>query len=261
MRRPYANSLTVACRTMKLILLGTSGYHPSQSRHTACLLLPACGAMLDAGTGMFRAGQFLETPTLDIFLSHAHLDHVVGLTYLFSVHTQHRLERVTVHAEPDKLAAVREHLFSEGLFPGRPAMELRALEGEVVLPDGARVGHFPLEHQGGSRGFRLDWPDRSMAYVTDTTADPQAPYVEHLRGVDLLVHECYATDEQAEWARRVGHSHTTAVAQVARQAGAGRLILVHINPLAPEVDPIGLDAARAVFERTELGRDLMEIEF
>lgn len=246
---------------MKLILLGTGGYHPSDMRHTACLLLPACGAMLDAGTGMFRAGRFLETPTLDIFLSHAHLDHVVGLTYLFSVRALHRLERVTVHAEPDKLAAVHEHLFAERLFPGRPAMELRPLQSEIVLPDGARVRHFPLIHQGGVRGFRLDWPDRSLAYVTDTTADPLAHYVAHVRGVDLLVHECYAADDQAEWARQVGHSHTTAVAQVARQAGAKRLLLVHINPLAPAGDPIGLDAARAVFGQTEVGYDLMEIEF
>ncbi len=246
---------------MKLILLGTGGYHPSQSRHTACLLLPACGAMLDAGTGMFRAGQYLETPTLDIFLSHAHLDHVVGLTYLFSVHALHPLERVTLHAEPDKLAAVREHLFSEGLFPGRPAMEFCALKPEIVLPNAARLRHFPLVHQGGSRGFRLDWPDRSMAYVTDTTADLLAPYVEHLRDVDLLVHECYAADDQTEWARQVGHSHTTAVAQVARHVGAKRLILVHINPLAPADDPVGLNAARAVFARTEIGHDLMEIEF
>jgi len=246
---------------MRLILLGTSGYHPSETRHTACLLLPASGAMLDAGTGMFRAAQYLEVPTLDIFLSHAHLDHVVGLTYLLSVHWLHQLDRVSVHAEPEKLAAVRDHLFSEAIFPKLPVMELRALEPEVVLPDGVRVSHFPLEHQGGSRGFRLDWPGRSMAYVTDTTADPSAAYVKHLRGVDLLVHECYFGDDQAEWARRVGHSHASAVAQVAQQAGVKRLVLVHINPLAPPSNPLGLDAARRIFEPIELGHDLMEIEF
>lgn len=246
---------------MKLILLGTSGYHPSETRHTVCLLLPACGAMLDAGSGMFRAAQYLEGPTLDIFLSHAHLDHVVGLTYLLSIHSLHQLDRVTVHAEPDKLAAVRDHLFSEAVFPKVPAMELRALEPEIVLSDGARLSHFPLEHQGGSRAFRLDWADRSMAYVTDTTADPTAAYVEQLRGVDLLVHECYFGDDQAELAPRVGHSHASAVAQVAQQAGVKRLVLVHINPLTPLTSALGLDAARRVFEPIELGHDLMEIEF
>jgi hypothetical protein len=36
---------------------------------------------------------------------------------------------------------------------------------------------------------------------------------------------------------------------------------VHLNPLATEDDPIGLDVARAIFPATELGEDLMELEF
>ncbi|HOT62947.1 MAG TPA: hypothetical protein PLU93_08795, partial [Treponemataceae bacterium] len=44
------------------------------------------------------------------------------------------------------------------------------------LPAGGQLTHFPLAHQGGSRGFRLDWPGHSMAYVTDTTATPDADY-------------------------------------------------------------------------------------
>ena len=68
---------------MQLHLLGTTGYHPNARRHTACLMLPEQGIVLDAGTGMFRVRSRLKTRELDIFLTHAHLDHVVGLTYLF----------------------------------------------------------------------------------------------------------------------------------------------------------------------------------
>ena len=105
---------------MKLVLLGTGGYHPNERRHTPCMMIPQCGIMLDAGTATFRATEYLETSELDIFLTHAHLDHVVGLTYLFNVMRVHPLERVTVHAQPDKLAAVDEHLFAEALFPKKP---------------------------------------------------------------------------------------------------------------------------------------------
>ena len=69
---------------MKLLLLGTGGYHPNQRRHTACLMLPEAGIVLDAGTGFFRVRQHVATPSLDILLTHAHLDHVVGLTYLLA---------------------------------------------------------------------------------------------------------------------------------------------------------------------------------
>lgn len=246
---------------MKLILLGTTGYHPNDRRHTPCMLLPECGVMLDAGTAMYRAGRYLQGPELDIFLTHAHLDHVVGLTFLWSVLREHPLDRITVHALPEKLSAIDEHLFAESLFPKKPPYESRPLGREVALRGGGRLTHFPLRHHGGSLGLRLDWPGHSMAYVTDTTASVDAEYVERIRGVDLLLHECYYPDRDAAWAEKTGHSCTTPVAQVARRAGVGRLILVHINPRSTEPDPVGLEAARAVFTETELGRDRMEVEF
>ena len=67
---------------MRLHFLGTAGYHPNRRRDTACLMIPEAGILLDAGTGIFRARDLIGTPTLDIFLSHVHLDHSVGLTFL-----------------------------------------------------------------------------------------------------------------------------------------------------------------------------------
>ena len=246
---------------MKLILLGTTGYHPNDRRHTPCMLIPECGVMLDAGSAMYRASQYLATPELNIFLTHAHLDHVVGLSYLFSVIKAYPLDRVVVHGEAEKLETIDRHLFAELLFPMKPPMELRPLTEQVSLPCGGRLTHFPLEHAGGTVGYRLDWPGHSMAYVTDTTAAPDADYVQKIRKVDLLVHECYFPDARADWARKTFHSHTTPVAEVAREAEVGRLVLVHLNPLSTEEDPIGLDVARAIFPCTELGEDLMEVEF
>lgn len=246
---------------MRVLLLGTTGYHPNDRRHTPCLLLPDCGVMLDAGTATYRAGEYLKTSELDIFLTHAHLDHTVGLTYLFSVMEAHPLRRVTVHGLPAVLSAVEKHLFSEALFPTRPPFDFRPLQESFSLAGGGRMTHFPLTHHGGSIGFRLDWPGHSMAYVTDTIADPRAAYVPKIRGVDLLIHECYFSDAQAEWAKKVAHSHTTPVAQVAYEAGVKRLVLVHLNPRSVADDPIGLDVAREIFPNTMLGEDRMELKF
>lgn len=246
---------------MKLHLLGTTGYHPSERRHTACLMLPELGIVLDAGTGLFRVRDRLATSTLDIFLTHAHLDHVVGLTYLFDVLFEKSVERVTVHGEAEKLAAVEEHLFCEPLFPVSPPCDFRPLTADHPLPDGGHLTSFPLDHPGGSRGFRLDWPGHSMAYVTDTTARADADYVEKIRGVDLLVHECYFADDRSVWAAKTGHSCTTPVAEVARACGAGRLILVHVNPLDDFNDPVQIDVARAIFPEVQYGEDGMIVEF
>lgn len=246
---------------MKLVMLGTSGYHPTNFRQTACLMLPEVGVVLDAGTGMFRVRDWLRTSTLDVFLTHAHLDHVVGLTYLFSVLWERQVERVRVHGETAKLAALERHLFAPDLFPARPPFQWTPLVGEVSLPRGPKLTYFPLQHPGGSVGYRLDWPDRSMAYVTDTTARLDAPYLEHIRGVDVLVHECFFADDQGERADATGHSCITSVLDLAAAAQARRLFLLHFNPLSNQAHPLPLEALQHPFTAAEMGWDGMEIEF
>ncbi|MCA9247842.1 MAG: MBL fold metallo-hydrolase [Planctomycetales bacterium] len=246
---------------MKLVLLGTGGYHPSDLRHTACLTLPELGVVFDAGTAFYRLRDHLQTDRIDIFLTHAHLDHVIGLTFLFDVLWRHDDVKVYVHGDASVLASVREHLFAEPLFPAQPPIVWVSLEGDLQLADGARLSHIPLPHPGGSRGYRVDWPDRSLAYITDTTAADEACYVNFVRGVDLLVHECYFSDEHPERAALTGHSCTTPVARLAAAADVKRLVLVHVNPLTGAEDPIDLATARQVFPATELGVDGMEVEF
>ena len=139
--------------------------------------------------------------------------------------------------------------------------QYKALAGPEPLADGGTLRYFPLEHPGGSVGYRLDWPGHSLAYVTDTTASPDADYLEHIRGVDLLIHECYFPDSLRDIAVKTGHSTTSDAAQVARLAEAKRLVLVHMNPLDESDDPIGIDTARKIFPRTELGEDGSVLEF
>lgn len=246
---------------MKLRVLGSTGYHPNDRRQTACFMLPELGLVFDAGSGMYRVREHLQTPSLDIFLTHAHLDHVFGLTFLFDVLHEKNVKPVRVHALPDKLAAIHLHLFDEALFPVRIPFESVPLSGPVTLADGARLSYFPLIHPGGSIGYRIDWPDKSVAYVTDTTAEPDSAYLEQIRGVDILIHECYFPDGQEKLAKHTGHSCTTPVAQAARAAGVGFLILTHMNPLDPSDDPIGLSVAQAIFPDTVLAEDGMELEF
>jgi ribonuclease BN (tRNA processing enzyme) len=246
---------------MKLQLLGTAGYHPNDQRQTACLMLPEVGVVLDAGTAFYRVRDYLCTDELDIFLTHAHLDHVVGITYLFDVLRDRNPRRVTVHALADKLTAIETHLLAQPLFPARPPCEFRPLTGPVTISGGGTLTYFPVEHPGGAVGFRLDWPGRSLAYVTDTTAGPHAAYVEAVRGVDLLVHECNFGDDQAELATQWGHSSLSAVAQLAKSAGVGELVLVHLNPQESAKNPLDLSAAQRIFPRIILGHDRQQLDF
>jgi ribonuclease BN (tRNA processing enzyme) len=224
-------------------------------------MIPEAGIVLDAGTAMFRVRDLLRIDTLDLFLSHAHLDHVCGLTYLLGILYQKQMSRVTVHGAPEKLSAIEERLFTAPIFPVAPPFEFKPLEKLVPLANGGVLTHVPLGHPGGSVGYRLDWPGHSLAYITDTTAAEDAGYREFVHGVNVLVHECNFTDSDCDLAILTGHSCTSDVARLAKAAGVDRLILTHVNPMAPEADPVDLATAQAIFPATSLAADEMTIDF
>src|SRR5689334_5683994 len=131
---------------MKLHCLGTTGYHPNELRHTACYWLPEAGIVLDAGTAMFRLIEEPLGKSLVIFLTHAHLDHIAGLTFLLDVLYQREMDQVRVHGSAKTLNAVRSHLFAEEIFPVTLPVEWCVLGDPVKLIGGGTLTYFSLVH-------------------------------------------------------------------------------------------------------------------
>ena len=226
-------------------------------------MLPEIGLILDAGTGMFRVRDLIQTSTLDIVLSHAHLDHSIGLTFLFDILWDKDVEAVRVHGSASAIETIENHLFSKLLFPARPDFEFVELVDSWALGD-VQIHSFPLQHPGGAHGFRLEREMgssvRLLAYVTDTTAAPEAEYLEHIEDVDTLIHECYFPDGWEERAALTGHSCLTPVAEIAKLTRSKATYLIHINPLLEEDPPFDLSSAREIYPNLHLTRDQMVID-
>ncbi|TWT46424.1 MBL fold metallo-hydrolase [Botrimarina hoheduenensis] len=244
---------------MRIELLGSGGFHPNERRHTLCVLLPELGVMLDAGTAAFRVHDRIATSELDIFLTHAHIDHIVGLTALLGLAHAGAPVTVRVHAAAEVNAAVRESLFAAELFPVPVVHEFLDLNHAVMpLRNGATLRTFPLEHPGGSFGVRVDHAGKSLALVTDTTA-PSPATLDAIRGVDLLLHEAYFEGTLAVLATTTGHCTAGQAATTARSAGVKRLVMVHRDPRAAD-DAAPLAEARALFPNAEYGVDRQTID-
>lgn len=226
---------------MRIAALGAGGYFPSHGRQTMSYFVVAGErrVLLDAGSGVARLTQpeigaeFPPGSKLDVLLTHYHLDHVVGLSYLPNLAKERSL---TIHAPAPPLTQFGpeaiEKLLQPPLFPltiDRWAMptELRPYGAGGPAIDGLAVRVRAQRHPGGSVGVRIG---DELAYVTDTVMDPAT--VDFARGVKLLLHEVWLSEEEAalEDAATSGHSDAGAVADLARQAGVGRLWVVHHHP-------------------------------
>lgn len=248
---------------MNIEFLGTAGYHPSETRHTSCAVIeraaPDRHFVLDAGTGFFRLiGRSLPAH-IDIFLSHAHLDHIFGLTfYLDLLHSAKSPCELTIYGARECLDAVLG-LFDSPLFPVAYSGKCVIVEpGQSLDVDGVKVSACPLTHPGGSLAYRFDWPGKSLGYVTDTVGD--GSYIPFITGVDLLIHERNFSDNMQELAELSGHCTTEDVIRVAEQSRAGRLVVTHFNPLV-EGDPLDEDHLRHVCPNVIAARDGLILEF
>jgi ribonuclease BN (tRNA processing enzyme) len=236
---------------VRFVALGTAGWIPTAQRETTCLALKDDDALIvfDAGTGLRRllapAGRALlqGVDTVDLVLTHYHLDHVCGLAYLPAVCAGRRL---TVHApaasvngtDPERaLAELIRPPYNPGPWSDWPGIELRELQAGDNEVAGRRLRLRAQRHPGTSAGYRLD---DLFALATDTPPDRETE--EFARGVALLAHECWYND--ADPATRSidesllpsfrAHSEVSEVAALAERAGAGHLLLMHLNPLFDE---------------------------
>lgn len=229
---------------MRLVPLGVNGYIPSHGRQSMAFLVLAGEAaiLLDAGTGVARLLEedvealLRDRETLEVVLSHYHLDHVVGLSFLPGVWPS---RRVRIHAPGPPLvdadpAEALCRLIHPPLFPiplpeFPMPVELERLTGERALIGGLEVRLRRQEHPGGSIGLRLG---DALAYATDTVADEGT--VALAAGVDLLLHEVWAG--AGGEAGATGHSAADEVARIAVAAGVRRLMPVHHHPRCSRAD-------------------------
>lgn len=246
---------------MKLHLLGTGGYHPSEQRHTACLMLPEPGIVLDAGTAFFRVAQHVENKHIKVFLTHPHWDHIVGLSYVIVPLLTEQVDKITVYANQHTIDAVKKHLFAEPTFPHMPDFEFITLEecGSSLQVENCKVSWHPLvSHPGGCFGYRIETDQFSFSYISDTAVD--GTYTEFIRGVDLLIHECYFSDDMQDWATKTGHSFKSEVLELARDAQVKQLVLTHIDPDQTDDNPLKLARNESIFPNVSMAEDLMIID-
>lgn len=99
---------------MKVEILGCNG-GVGPGLRTTCLRIDDT-LLLDAGTGACDLAVEDMMALTDIFLTHAHLDHSVGLAFIAENRIGRTAEPLVVHSQPETLQVLHQHMFNGQLW-------------------------------------------------------------------------------------------------------------------------------------------------
>ena len=207
--------------------------------------------IFDAGTGIKSLSDHLEAQNrtqieAKIFISHPHWDHINALPFFTPLYKQGNEFEIMGPAHGD--ISIRELISGQmdGVYFPIEIKEFGAtvsfqnLKEGIVSIDGIKIQTILLNHPGHCLGYRIDYKDRSICYITDNELFPKtsrfynSAYIKKLttfiRNTDALITDCtYSEDEYAQKVRW-GHSSITEVIHLAHRAKVGTLYMFHHDP-------------------------------
>lgn len=259
---------------MRVTLWGTRGSIPVPGSgtlryggNTPCVAVERGGSLLvlDAGTGIRGLGQSLtdrgRRGPIEIFLSHAHTDHIAGLPFFPPIHDP--TARVRILGPRPEVGTLRDALVRQMTPPQWPAyyaevaarLDVTEITAGPVLSDYFQTAAVALRHPGRTLGYSIAAGPGTptVNYLTDNelgdwsgTPEWQVRLADFLRSGEVLIHDATYGDTEIPERSGWGHSSASQAVDLAMAAGVRRLILFHH---APEHDDDEVDRLLAAARR------------
>jgi ribonuclease Z len=231
---------------MDLVFLGTGGSVPTARRSTACLLVRVGGERLlfDCGEGaqrqMQRSTGLVQVD--EIFVTHLHADHYLGIPGLLKTYDLNGRERALRVIGPPGLIELFNAL--RRIF-GRLAYEVELVElepGEAVRHATYEVRSFEVEHRMRAYGYALVEDERPGRFDPETAqrlgVTPGPDFKRLQDGQPVTVGSGTVAPEQVLGEARAGRklvlTGDTAPCEMTRVAAHEAQLLIHDSSFADE---------------------------
>ena len=147
---------------MQVRVLGCSGAIARDCRTTSFLIDGRI--LIDAGTGVGDLTLDEMQAVDDVFLTHSHLDHIAALPMMLDAVASRRAEPLRLHALPDTIAALQQHIFNDVIWPDfsripsqtRPFVRYLPLQvGQGLQVTGIDIEVLPARHTVPAVGYAV----------------------------------------------------------------------------------------------------------
>ncbi|MCJ7556441.1 MAG: 3',5'-cyclic-nucleotide phosphodiesterase [Gammaproteobacteria bacterium] len=241
---------------MQVRILGCSGGIGAGLKTTSILL--DHDLLIDAGTGVGDLSLEELRRLRHVFLTHSHLDHVVGLPLFIDAAFEAYLENpLQVHASQSTIDALRAHLFNDVIWPDFSILPSAAdavmhfeplAAGDVLDINSRQITAVAVKHAVPTLGYCVEAAGKVLAFSADTTNNQTLwPVLNAYENVDVLVIEVSFPNRQAELAEKSGHycprtlaqdlaklNHNPAIWLTAMKPGEEELIMDEVRVELPD---------------------------
>ena len=199
--------------TTNIRVLGCSGGVGGIARTTAFLIDQ--DVLLDAGTGVMNL-ELHQLAAIDhVFITHAHLDHIVSLPLLLDSVAALRKKPLQVYAQADTIEALRTHIFNWQIWPDfsqipdakDPYLHFNVIAvNEPVVIGSREIKAVAVEHTVPAVGYIIKGKQGSFAFSGDMTENENFWHIlNQCSDLKHLVIETTFPDEQIELTRLSKH--------------------------------------------------------
>jgi len=224
---------------MQLTILGCSGGVGSSAATTSFLVDDS--VLLDAGTGASELPTVGMAELQDVFLTHAHLDHVALLPLMLATAFEDLSDPLRIHARPETVRALETHIFNWQLWPDftemlgrqRSVVDFQAMEpGDARSLAAGTITMLPVVHSVPAAGYLLNGQGQNLAFSGDcTTNEVFWQSLNELSTLDHLIVEVGLANEKRDIAHELCHYTPELLARDLEQLVHDPVIwLTHITP-------------------------------
>ena len=246
---------------MRVVFLGTNGWYDTETGNTTSILLETDKyyIILDAGNGLHKVDQYITSKKpIYIFLSHFHLDHIIGLHILNKFNFGQDIDIYGQAGTKKILNTIINEPYTV------PIDKLQFKVGIYELSEGAHKIPFLvkclfLQHSSKCLGFRFEIQNKVISYCADTKICKNA--VELAKNADMLITEC--SFGPGQYNEKWPHLNPEGAAKIAKEASAKKLVLTHFDASIYQTLQKRKKAqkkAAKIFDNTIIAVDDMEVE-
>ncbi len=238
---------------MKIKFWGVRGSIPTPGKkfskfggNTSCVELSVNNRIIifDMGSGIVNLGNHIlknNIKKFDILLSHFHYDHTCGLPFFkpaFNKNFKFTI-RSGIEKTRSKTLEVLKKQISSPSFPitvnefsaGIKYCDFKI--GRDFYIDKLKVKTILLNHPNGAVGYRVQYDEKAVCYITDHEHDLKKKnknLLNFLKNADVLIYD--STYDDKDFINYVGWGHSTwqEATRLANECNIKKLFIFHHNP-------------------------------